>query len=59
VRRAYEQPGRILRAAQLHELARAWYGDRLDPGWTPRDRAASQAVLESVGLTGSFWRLAS
>ena len=48
----------ILPVATLWELARAWYGDRLDPGWTPRDRAANQAALKSVGLTGSFWQLA-
>ena len=42
---------------QLERLARAWYGDRLEPGWRPRSRDESQAILEAVGLTGSFWRL--
>ena len=42
---------------QLAELARRWYGDRLDPGWRPRSRDESQAILDAVGLTGEFWRL--
>ena len=43
---------------QLWRLARAWYGDRLDPDWRPRTRDESQAVLASLGLTGEFWELA-
>jgi len=50
--------GGVMTIAQLHELAQRWYGDRLDPGWRPRTIAQSQAILESVGLTGPFWRLA-
>jgi hypothetical protein len=42
---------------QLARLAGRWYGDRLDPGWRPRGLAESQGILESVGLTGDFWRL--
>ena len=49
--------GGVMTTGQLHELARRWYGDRLDPAWRPRSAAASQAILESVGLTGPFWRL--
>jgi hypothetical protein len=41
----------------LQRLADAWYGDRLDPAWRPRDRDAAQAVLAGAGLTGDFWRL--
>jgi hypothetical protein len=44
---------------QLHRLASAWYGDRLDPGWRPRTPEQSQAVLHEVGLTDGFWRLTS
>jgi hypothetical protein len=43
--------------ATLAELARRWYGDRLDRDWRPRTLAESQAILDSVGLTGEFWRL--
>jgi hypothetical protein len=49
--------GGVMTIAQLHELARRWYGDRLDPEWRPRTVEASQAILEAVGLTGPFWRL--
>jgi hypothetical protein len=49
--------GGIVAADVLHELARRWYGDRLDPDWRPRTREASQAILDDVGLTGAFWRL--
>ena len=52
------QPGATLTASQLHELARAWWSTRLDPGWRPRTAAESQAILSELGLTGAFWRLA-
>jgi hypothetical protein len=50
--------GGVMTTAQLHDLAQRWYGDRLDPGWRPRTLDRSQAILESVGLSGDFWRLA-
>ena len=51
------EPGGVVGAGALHELAARWYGDRLDPAWRPRTRDASQAILDAVGLTGDFWRL--
>jgi hypothetical protein len=42
---------------QLWELANVWYGDRLDPDWTPRSRDESQRLLADVGLDGPFWEL--
>lgn len=51
--------GGVVGVAQLHELAQHWYGDRLARDWRPRSTAQSQAILESVGLTGSFWQLTS
>jgi hypothetical protein len=54
----HERPrGGVVRAGQLHELARRWYGDRLDSGWRPRTAAQSQATLAGVGLSGPFWDL--
>jgi len=50
--------GAVMPVEQLGRLARAWYGNRLDPGWRPRTSNDSQALLESVGLTGEFWQLA-
>jgi hypothetical protein len=46
-------------AWQMWELARSWYGDRLEPEWTPRTPAQSQEILERVGLRGPFWALAA
>jgi hypothetical protein len=56
-RHARERGG-VVPVAQLHELARRWYGDRLDHDWRPRSAQESQAILDAVGLTGAFWRLA-
>ena len=50
-------PGTTIPVTQLAELASAWWGDRLSPGWRPRTREQSQATLEAVGLTGDFWPL--
>ncbi|MDA0164920.1 hypothetical protein OM076_31915 [Solirubrobacter ginsenosidimutans] len=49
--------GELVDLTTLAELARRWYGNRLDPDWRPRTLAESQAILDSVGLTGEFWRL--
>jgi hypothetical protein len=53
-----EPRGGVMTTAQLHKLAQSWYGDRLDPAWRPRTLPQSQAILDSVGLTGALWRLA-
>ena len=50
-------PGATLPVARLSELAHAWWGDRLAPGWRPHTREENQAILDRVGLTGAFWRL--
>lgn len=50
-------PGASLSAPTLNELARLWWWTRLDPGWRPRTADESQALLDSVGLTGDFWSL--
>jgi hypothetical protein len=44
--------------AKLTQLAHAWWGDRLAPDWQPHTRGHNQAILDGVGLTGDFWRLA-
>jgi hypothetical protein len=49
--------GELVDLPTLAELARRWYGDRLSPDWRPRTLQESQAILDSVGLTGDFWRL--
>jgi hypothetical protein len=49
--------GATTSAAELGELAQAWWGDRLAPDWRPRAPADSQAILDRLGLTGPFWQL--
>lgn len=51
------ETGETVDGWQMWELARRWYGDRLEPGWRPRTLDESQAILERVGLRGPFWRL--
>ena len=51
------QEGAAVSSAQMNDLARAWWWTRLDPGWRPRSPDESQAILDSVGLTGDFWSL--
>ena len=50
-------PGKTLPVAKLRELAHAWWTDRLDPDWHPHSREQNQKILDSLGLTGEFWRL--
>lgn len=54
---AIRAPGTTITATQLSDLAHAWWGDRLDPHWRPHTREQNQAILDTVGLTGAFWRL--
>ena len=50
-------PGATISVGVLSELAHAWYGDRLDPDWRPQTVEQNQRILESLGLSGDFWRL--
>jgi Alkylmercury lyase len=49
--------GHVIPAVVMWRLAQVWYGDRLDPDWSPRPAAAAQQLLDQCGLTGDFWRL--
>jgi len=51
--------GQVLPSVTMWQLAQTWYGDRLDPDWSPRPPAAAQRLLEQCGLSGGFWRLPS
>ena len=51
-------PGATITVSKLSELAHAWWGDRLAPDWRPHRRFENQEILEPLGLTGEFWRLA-
>jgi hypothetical protein len=48
--------GETIGIEQLADLAYAFYGNRLAPDWRPRTRDETQAIVDSVGLTGPFWR---
>ena len=50
-------PGATIPIAKVAELAVAWWGDRVAPDWRPHTREQNQAILDALGLTGSFWRL--
>jgi hypothetical protein len=49
--------GATISVATLNDLAQAWWSDRLDPGWRPHSREHNQAILDGLGLSGSFWTL--
>jgi hypothetical protein len=49
--------GAVIPIDTVWNLAKAWYMDPRAPGWRPRTREESQAVIASVGLTGEFWTL--
>jgi hypothetical protein len=51
-------PGATITVRQLCDLAHDWWGDRVDPEWQPHTREQNQAILDDLGLTGEFWRLA-
>ena len=51
------EPGATIPAQQLCDLAHAWWDTRLQPDWRPRTLDENQAILNGLGLTGSFWRL--
>ena len=50
--------GASMGASTLNDLARRWWRTRLDADWRPRAPAESQAILDELGLSGDFWRLA-
>ena len=54
---AGRKPGRTIGAAELGELASAWWDDRVSPEWVPHTREQNQAILDRLGLTDEFWRL--
>ena len=49
--------GAVLTFPRMWALVQPWYAGRLSGDWRGRSRAKVQAILDGVGLTGSFWRL--
>ncbi|HMC77977.1 MAG TPA: hypothetical protein VKH34_12615 [Vicinamibacterales bacterium] len=48
--------GAVLTLDQTWELAKLWYGDRLEPAWRRPTPAEATAAFASIGLTGDFWQ---
>jgi hypothetical protein len=49
--------GAMCELERLWKLASMWYRDRLDANWRRKTIAERQAILDAVGLHGSFWQL--
>jgi hypothetical protein len=47
--------GEILPLAQLWELSKIWYGNRLLHEFHGRSLQAAQDIFRQVGLTSRFW----
>ena len=48
--------GATLSVEQAWRLAHAWYRDRMSPGWRRRTADEAHELLDSLGLSSSFWR---
>ena len=53
--RGYDD-GETIGVVQLCDLAYGFYANRLAPDWRRMTLEDTQAMLDSVGLTGPFWR---
>lgn len=49
--------GALVTPEQAWRLALGWYGDKLHPDWRRHTPDETEALLASIGLTGSFWSL--
>jgi hypothetical protein len=51
-----EPHGEIVPLAQIWELSKLWYGNRMDPDFRGRSAAQATEVFSQAGLTSDFWR---
>ena len=58
IRAGHGPMGATLTLQQLWGLSTAWYSNRMDREWRRRTPEEAQALFDSLGLTGDFWRLA-
>lgn len=49
--------GETMSVEQQWRLARAWFEDRLRPGYRRRTAEEAESVFAEIGLTGPFWSL--
>lgn len=57
VERTGHARGAVVSFERMWALVQPWYAGRMEPGWRGRSPAEAQAILESVGLSGPFWRM--
>lgn len=55
--RRQTQFGATLTPQQGWQLATIWFEDRLSADWRRKTPEEAQAVFDSLGLVGEFWRL--
>lgn len=54
----WSQPrGATLTIEQAWDLARAWYQNKMQPGWRRATLEETESLLSRIGLTGPFWSL--
>jgi hypothetical protein len=51
--------GATLSVEQTWRLAVGWFANKLKPDWRRHTLEETEALLESIGLTGEFWNLRS
>lgn len=51
----HEPRGEVVPLAQVWQLARAWYGDRMNPNFRGRSLESAHAIFRQVGLDSDFW----
>ena len=51
-----EPRGEIVPLAQIWELSKRWYGNRMDPNFRGRSAEQATEVFRQAGLTSDFWR---
>ncbi len=49
--------GEIFSLEQQWALAKAWYGDRMEPEWRRKTPEEVRALFAELGLTSEFWDL--
>ena len=56
--RQWSQPrGSVLTIPQAWQLAHAWYANKMEPDWRRATLEETEALFETLGLTGPFWNL--
>lgn len=51
------KPGAVFSLEKGWRLAKAWYGNRLDPAWHQFTSDEATALLRRLGFAGPFWRI--